>query len=821
MIAGLNSKEVKQKLEQFGFNELGTSKPKNIWHIAMEVFKEPMFLLLISCGALYIVLGDLREGIILLSTIFVIIGITFFQYRKTERALEALKKLSAPRVIVVRDGTEMRIPGREVVPGDVIIVNEGDRIPADATVAESVNLSVDESVITGESLAVDKEPGDSNSSLYSGTLVVRGKGIARVAATGTNAQLGKIATSLKEVQEEPTRLQKEMKILIRRLAIIGIFLSLSVVVLFYFTRGDFIRSLLSGLSASMAILPEEFPVVFTVFLALGAWRLSKKNVLTRKPTAIESLGAATVLCSDKTGTITQNKMEVVSLYDGNTVIDKIDYGNNKTLISELVTTVKQATGQNSVDPMEKAIHELYAGLIGSDDTEQVLLKEYPLSKELLAMTRVLKNLKEDSISVSAKGAPEAIFGLCKLSDAEQERHLKVVNKMADKGYRVLGVAGSSSGKELPPDQKGFRFQFKGLIALEDPIRPEVPQAIAECAQAGVKVVMITGDFPATAKSIGQQIGLKVTHVISGDELKKLSDEELRIKVSGVNVFARVAPEQKLRIVQALKANGEIVAMTGDGVNDAPALKAANIGVAMGNKGTDVAREASSLVLLDDNFASIVAAIRLGRRIFDNLQKAMSYIIAIHIPIIGLTLIPSFITSIPLFLLPLHIVFMELIIDPVCSIAFESEQEEKNVMSRPPRNPEKKFFGFRQMAYSMFQGCLLLVVVLTVYILSKNEGHTEGEIRAIAFSTLIIGNMFLILTNLSRTRSFISVFIEGNISAILILAGALGMLLLILSVPGLQHIFSFDFPGYKHFIPAICGAGAVLLLLELIKYFRKV
>jgi Ca2+-transporting ATPase len=820
MNIGLKAEEAKQKLEQYGYNELPGSRPKNIFHIAIEVVKEPMFLLLLACGSLYIILGDLREGMILLSTIFIIIGINFYQYRKTVRALEALKKLSAPRVLVMRDGNEIRIPGREVVPGDIISVNEGDRIPADATVLESVNLSIDESVLTGESLPVDKDSTDKHSSLFSGTLVVRGKGIARVTTTGANAQLGKIATSLKELEDEPTRLQQEMKVLIRRLAITGIFLSISVIVLFYFTRGNFIRSVLNGLSASMAILPEEFPVVLTVFLALGAWRLSKKNVLTRKPSAIESLGSATVLCSDKTGTITQNKMEVVSLYNGNKIVDKSDYKNNKSVISELITVVTKATGDNPIDPMEKAIYQLYSSIIEQNTTSCVLLKEYPLSKKLLAMTRVLRNNEDGNISVSAKGAPEAIFGLCGLPGAEKEKHLKIVNEMAEKGYRVLGVASASAENELPDEQAGFNFRFEGLIALEDPIRQEVPQAIKECSEAGVKVIMITGDFPATAKTIGQQAGLKEINVMQGHEVQNLSDEELKKEIQHVNIFARVQPEQKLRIVQALKANGEIVAMTGDGVNDAPALKAAHIGIAMGNKGTDVAREASSLVLLDDNFASIVAAIRSGRRIFDNLQKAMSYIIAIHIPIIGLTLIPSLITSIPLFLLPLHIVFMELIIDPVCSIAFESEQEEKDVMTRAPRDPEKKFFGFRQMSFSLFQGLLLLGMVLIIYFLSKNEGHTEGEIRAIAFSTLIIGNVFLIITNLSQTRNFIAVILEGNRSALLIMLGAIIMLMAVISIPALQNIFSFEFPGYAHFIPAFIGAGCMLLTLETARFFRN-
>lgn len=821
MNIGLTTDDAKVKLKEFGYNELPTARSKNILQIAVEVIKEPMFLLLIGCGTLYIILGDLTEGIILLSSIFIIISITFLQYRKTERALDALKKLSSPRVMVVRNGIETRIPGREVVPGDIIIVNEGDRIAADAQIIESVNLIVDESILTGESMPVNKGHQGENTALFSGTLAIRGKAIARVTTTGTNAQLGKIAASLNELKEEPTRLQVEMKVLIRRLSFMGIFISISVIVLHYLVRGDFLRSLLTGLSASMAILPEEFPVVLTVFLALGAWRLSNKNVLTRKHSAIETLGSATVLCSDKTGTITQNKMEVVALYDGNTIVDKTAYQKNSDIVSELVTIVQRATQKDSIDPMEKAIHKLYAELNPDIINDHKLLKEYPLSNELLAMTRVLEHSDENTVSVSAKGAPETIFTLCRMAEAEKVKHLHIVNEMAAKGYRVLGVATADHTEDnFPENQAHFHFQFTGLIALEDPMRPEVPQAIKECADAGIKVIMITGDFPATAKSIAIQAGFTTQNLITGEELNQMNDEELQQRIKQTNIFARVVPEQKLRIVKALKANREIVAMTGDGVNDAPALKAANIGIAMGIKGTDVAREASSIVLLDDNFASIVSAVRLGRKIYDNLQKAMSYILAIHIPIIGLTLLPVFTISIPVFLLPLHIVFMELIIDPVSSIAFESEEEEKNIMSRPPRKYDERFFGTRQMAFSIFQGLLLMVMVLVVYFLSMDEGHNDGEVRAIAFSSLIIGNIFLVLTNLSRTRHVVAVIREGNKALIIILTAALAILSLIIFVPTLQRVFSFDFPGHTHFLSAITGAMTMLTVLELIKYFRN-
>lgn len=828
MIKGLSTSEAKEKLITFGYNELPSAQPKNIFRIALEVLKEPMFLMVISCGVLYILLGDYKEGSILLSTTLIIIGITFYQYRKTERALDALKLMSSPHALLIRDGKEVNISAREIVPDDIMILNEGDRISADAIIIELINLTVDESVLTGESVPVHKvsekeNPTDKNTSIvYNGTLVVQGKGFAKVTETGINTMFGKIGSSLQKIEDEETRLQKEMKKLIRNLFIIGILTTIIVILLFYFTRGNFIQAILSGLSSAMAILPEEFPVVLTVFLALGAWRLSAKNVLTRKPSAIETLGSATVLCSDKTGTITQNKMEVMALYDGNEIFLSDIFHENIEQLFDLTETALRASRKDPVDPMEKAIQTVHSTFYTPHNNAFELVKEYSLSKELMAMTRVLNQISDNDISVSAKGAPEAIFHLCKLNGEEIEKHLKAVHSMAQDGLRVIAVANAIHKNEtLPEHQSEFDFQFLGLIGLKDPIRNEVPQAVKECTDAGVKVILITGDYPATAKNIGEQIGLPSSDkIITGDELNKMSDDELKEKIKFTSIFARVIPEQKLRIVEALKANGEIVAMTGDGVNDAPALKAANIGIAMGSKGTDVAREASSLVLLDDNFASIVSAIRLGRKIFDNLQKAFSYILAIHIPIIGLTLIPAFFSSLPIMLLPLHIVFMELIIDPVCSVAFESEKEEKNIMKRAPRKPDELFFGSEKILISVFQGLLLLAMVLIIYFISIREGHTNGEVRAIAFSSLIIGNIFLILTNLSKTRSFVHALVEKNLSLKLILSGAIILLLLIIFVPSLRDIFSFEFPGYGHFISTLIGAVILLLILEGVKYWRN-
>lgn len=816
---GLTSAKAAEHLKTFGYNELPSAKPKSVWQIALEVIKEPMFILLLGCGLVYLVLGDYTEGIILLCWVFVIIFITFYQHRKTEKSLEALRQLSAPRALVIRDGIETRISGREVVPEDIIILNEGDRVPADVAILESNHLTIDESLLTGESVPVLKNENTENKA-YSGTLVVQGKGLAKVLHTGIKTQFGKIGTSLQAIEEDSTRLQREMKKLIRNLFIGGAIISSGVVAAFYFTRGDILKALLNGLATAMALLPEEFPVVLTIFLALGAWRLSKNKVLTRKTSAIETLGSATVLCSDKTGTITQNKMEVTALFVNNTTYFRAEFDTNNKDTNELLKALHFASADNSIDPMEKAIATEYEK-VNPTQTDVKPVKEYPLSKELFAMTRVFESKVDHSLSAYCKGAPEAIYQLCKLSEAEIKAHTKTVLELAEKGFRVLAAATSNANHSLPEQQSDFNFTFAGFVAFEDPIRPEVPQALKECYEAGINVIMITGDYPATAKSIANQIGLKHDeNVLTGTDLQNMSEDELRQKIKHTNIFARIVPEQKLQIVKALKANGEIVAMTGDGVNDAPALKAADIGVAMGLKGTDVAREASALVLLDDNFTSIIHAIRSGRRIFDNLQKAMSYIIAIHIPIIGLVLMPAFFSWLPILLMPLHIVFLELIIDPVCAVAFESEQEEKKIMSRPPRKPDELFFGWSKILFSLFKGILLMVMVIAVYAISINEGHTDGEIRAIAFSSLIIGNVFLILSSLSDTRNFVSVLFEKNIAVIVISTIAFVILLLTITIPFLKDIFAFEFPGYAHFLPSIVGAVIMLLVLELVKYLRQ-
>jgi Ca2+-transporting ATPase len=808
---GLTTEQANVKLKTEGYNSLPSSKPKNFLAIGLGVIKEPMFILLVACGTLYMILGDIREGFMLLGFVFVIMGIEFFQEKKTEKALDALKDLASPRALAIRNGVETRIAGCEVVTDDIIILQEGDRVPADATILHSVNLLADESLLTGEPVPVRKNDwdgaeirvqpgGDDLPFVYSGSMIVQGNGIARVDFTGINTEIGKIGKALENVKEEPTRLKVEMGSLVKKLTIVAAVLCLLVIAIYTISRGSLVDGFLAGITLAMAILPEEFPVILTVFMALGAWRMSKTKVLTRKPSAIETLGSATVLCTDKTGTLTLNKMTVASLFNGR---DFLDVKQAKEFLSEFHEIIEfgiLSSQTNPFDPMEKAITNL--GNLQLKGTEHIhtsweMIKEYPLSREMLAMSRVFSRIGTQEKIIATKGAPEAIFDLCHL-DTEHKRELSLaVEKMASDGLRVIGVAKAKiNSKGLPVIQHDFIFEFIGLIGLSDPIRENVKEAVNECYNAGIRVIMITGDYPVTAKNIALEIGLKNSSMcITGQELHSMTDEELCEKIREVNVFARVVPEQKLKIVNSLKKNNEIVAMTGDGINDAPALKASNIGIAMGEKGTDVAREASSLVLMDDNFSSIVRAVRMGRRIFDNLQKAFGYTFAIHVPIAGLSLIPIIIGNLPLILWPVHIVFLELIIDPACSIIFEAEKEEPNVMSRPPKSTTDKFFGIRKILVSCLQGIGILIITLAVYGIGLHLGYQNKEVRAMAFITLIVSNIAIILTNRSWTSNIFTIIATPNRAVLWVVGGAGFFLALILNIPFFLELFQF---GKLHF-----------------------
>ena len=804
-VRGLSQEEVSNKIKKEGYNELPSADKRSVFNIVLEVIREPMFLLLIACGTIYMFLGDLQEAVMLLGFVFVIMGITFYQERKTERTLEALRDLSSPRALVIRDGKQMRIAGRDVVTDDIIMLKEGDRVPADGVLLSCSNLLINESLLTGESVPVrkvqcggvmDMHPpgGDGLPSVYSGTLVVQGQGVAQITSTGLDTEMGRIGKRLQTLETEDTSLKKETRTLVRNFALVGVALCAAVVVIYGLTRLDWLNGFLAGITLAMAIIPEEFPVVLTIFLALGAWRISRKNVLTRRSHAIQALGSTTVLCVDKTGTLTLNRMSVAKIMSGDNFFD-IDPEKTDNLpekFHELIEFSILASQRDPFDPMEKSLKNL--GDITLTDTEHLhedwqLVREYPLSQELLAMSHVWQSPDGEYYVIAAKGAPEAVADLCHMNDDELDHLSHNISLMASEGLRIIGVARAHFKKtDLPGEQHDFNFQFLGLVGFIDPVREEVPKAVEECYQAGIRVVMITGDYPGTAMNIAQKIGLeKPKKVITGPELAEMDDLTLKDRVKDVNIFARMVPEMKLRLVEALKSNGEIVSMTGDGVNDAPALKSAHIGISMGGRGTDVARESSSMVLLEDDFSSIVSAVKMGRRIYDNLKKASAYIFAVHVPIIGMSFFPVLFQW-PLVLFPVQIVFMELIIDPSCTVVFEAEAAEKNVMMRPPRNPDEALFNRGTIGMSILQGIVVFLIVLGVYILTLDRG--EDLARTISFTTLIIANLSLILTNRSWSNTILQTIRSPNKALWWVLTGALIFLGLVIYFPPLQQLFRF-------------------------------
>ena len=834
-LSGLSDDEVLMHRSRDGFNELPWQASRKSLDILLSVIQEPMFLLLIACGALYLSSGEFQEALMLLGFVFVIIFITFYQERKTERALESLKMLSSPRALVVRNGKKKRIAGREVVCGDVVLLSEGDRISADCILTMANNFIVDESLLTGESVPVRKTPaetvdlpigkpgGNDLSFVFSGTLAVSGQAVALVKSTGINTELGKIGTALKSLKPQRTPLQIQTTTIVRIFSVFGIVLCTLVVIAYWLTRGQLLDGFLAGLSLAMAMLPDEFPVVLTVFFALGAWRISRYRVLTRSIPAVETLGSATVLCVDKTGTLTSNTMTITDIVQDNKICPITPQA--KVLpesCHEVVEYSILASPADPFDPMEKAMKEL--GELTLVNTEHLhstwtLEREYPLDKNLLAVSRVWVSASGEELVVAAKGAPEAIADLCHFTVAQFKRLEEKIDILSNQGKRVIGVARARyKDTTLPDKQHDFEFDFVGLLGLEDPVRPNIREAIEECYTSGIRIIMITGDYPGTAMSIARQIGLKNPNDhITGSELENLTDEELICKIKTTNIFARMIPEHKLRIVNALKVNKEIVAMTGDGVNDAPALKAAHIGVAMGGRGTDVARESASLILLDDDFNSIVTAVRMGRRIFDNLKKAMTFILSVHIPIAGLSLIPVLLQW-PLILFPVHIVFLQLIIDPACTLIFEADKAEDDVMKRKPRNLDAKLFDWPTIIKCLFQGGLTLAAVITVYLFIIRDQPVEIA-RALAFLTLVVCNMGMILSNRSLTKSGISMLREKNAAFKWVMTGTFVVMCIILTVPFLMRLFQFGPVSLGDFFLALAGGFLTTALMDFSKIKR--
>ncbi|HEY8997044.1 MAG TPA: cation-translocating P-type ATPase, partial [Edaphobacter sp.] len=812
---GLSEAEVRTRLKAEGFNELPRPDHRTPLRIVLEVFREPMLGLLVAGGVLYLLLGDLQEAIILLVFASMSILITVIQESRTERVLEALRDLTSPRALVIREGVHRRIPGREVVRGDIIVLGEGDRVPADALLLEAQDLQADESLLTGESLPVHKslsdgaspvasspggDSGDHNiSSVYSGSLIVRGSGIAEVFATGVHSAIGKIGQSLHSIEPEPSRLNVETRRLVLYCSIGGAAVSVVALILYRAFVGGWIEAILNAITVGMSMLPEEFPVVLTVFMAMGAWRISRAQVLTRRTVAIEALGSATVLCTDKTGTLTENRMSIAELrsVDGSVVFEQGRSDPLSAQAKEIGLFGVLASAPEPFDPMEKAFHAFAQEYVQDAESQSYsqwkLAHAYGLQPELLAVTQLWQpDAAAPEFVVAAKGAPETILDLCHLPDEVRSSTRRVIDSMASEGLRVLGVAkGAHHGASFPESPRELSFEFLGLVGLADPLRASVPQAVRDCRSAGIRVVMITGDYPATALAIAQQAGLSDGgKIVTGEEMQRLDEDALRQRAKHTNIFARIMPDQKLRIVQALKAEGEIVAMTGDGVNDAPSLKAAHIGIAMGGRGTDVAREASAIVLLNDDFGSIVAAIRLGRRIYDNLRKAMSFVLAVHLPIAGLALLPL-VLGLPVIFSPILIAFLEMIIDPVCTLVFEAETEEDDIMRRPPRPPSQRLFSWPLILWSLLQGTLVLAFVGAVYLFSAYRGTPANEVRALTFVLLVLSILCMILVDRSFSTSLVAAFERPNPMLVWIVTAVTAVLLLSQFAPPIRGVFHFD------------------------------
>ena len=891
---GLSAAEAARRLATEGPNLLPGSAPKSTLAIVRDVVTEPMFLMLLAAGSIYLALGDRGEALFLLGFVFVVIGITLAQERKTQRALESLRDLSAPRALVIRDGQEQRIAGREVVRGDLLVLHEGDRIAADALLIEG-QLEVDESLLTGEAVPVAKLPLAQDSqnaqasasagapatragppqarpapsggsaahevasvgavaasagppqarpapsggsaahavasvgAIYASTVVTRGVAVAQVCATAAHTAVGRIGADLAATVEPPSALQQGSRRLVRNLGIGALVLALAQVLLgWWWNSRPLLESLLSGIALAMAILPEEIPVILTVFLALGAWRISHQKVLTRRVTAVEALGAITVLAVDKTGTLTMNRMAVAELASGEQHFRPESASELPEHFHLLAEFAMLATPADPFDPMEKAIqhfgHQWLQGTEHVHDGREPEF-EYALSGEILAMTRVFASDEPNVHLLATKGAPEAVADLCHLDAAQQGAIRRQVEAMAERGLRVLGVArgrwkgaapAPGQSPPWPQSQHDFDFDFLGLVALADPPRTEVPAALAECRRAGVRVIMMTGDHPATARAIAQQVGLSDRpDVITGAQLEGLDDASLSERLRHVDLCARLKPQHKLRLVQLLRASGEVVAMTGDGVNDAPALKAADVGIAMGERGTDVAREAAALVLLDDSFARIVAAIRQGRRIDSNIRKAVRFVFAVHVPIIGLALVPTLLHW-PVLLLPVHIVLLELLIDPACSIVFEAEAEDSDTMARAPRPVSDSPFAAAPLLWSVLQGLGLAAVLLGGQAWLVHQGWHPDQGRTVVFGTLVLCVLLLILANRDLSRPALLGVTDPNPWLWRIAAAMVVLLAAVMGIAWLRHLMGLALPGAQGAVVAGCLLALCLVWLELVR-----
>lgn len=822
-IIGLTNSEVAIARKKYGNNKLRYKRQNRLWIFLLSLIKEPMIVLLLVAVLIYAISGGIADSLFLAAAILLVATISWFQERRSQNALKALKKLSSPRCKVIREGRETTISSDELVVGDALVVEEGNLVPADGVIIHSNDFSVNESMLTGESLPVYKDTGKEDHFIYRGTTVASGLAIATLTATGNTTRLGAIGESLESIAEERSPLEIQIRNFVKQMAWAGGIIFLVVWAINFYRDPQLLSSLLKSLTLAMSILPEEIPVAFTSFMALAAWRLMKKGIIVKQMKTVETLGSATVICTDKTGTITENKMALAAVYalKAARIQMQVDEANAEELA--LIRIAMWASEPIPFDPMEVALHEAYAKATLTDErADYRMAHEYPLEGKPPMMTHIFENAAGQRI-IAAKGAPEALIAVSALNDADKNQIYEAINQLAKQGYRVLGVgAAACADDNFPKRQQDILFSFKGIVAFYDPPKENIRTVLQDFYRAGLSVKVLTGDNAVTTKAIAASIGLKgYEQSKSGEALMALNDRELEQCVKDTQVFTRMFPEAKLRIINALKRNGEIVAMTGDGINDGPALKAAHIGIAMGKKGTEIARQAASLILLEDDLSGMLDAVAMGRRIYTNLKKAIRYIISIHVPIILAVFIPLALGwTYPNILSPVHIIFLELIMGPTCSVIYENEPMEPNTMQQKPRPLQQTFFNYRELATSVLQGLAITMAVLLTYQYGVHQRYNEAITRTFVFMTLIVANVVLTLVNRSFYYSVFTTLRYKNNLVVLITAITLLLAAIIIYIPVLRNFFGLALLSLKDTLLVLCTGSVSVLWFEAVKWYKR-
>ncbi|HET9057561.1 MAG TPA: cation-translocating P-type ATPase [Chitinophagaceae bacterium] len=803
---GLTDQQILSLQKQYGRNIFEAEKTRRLAHILTDIIREPMFIMLSIACAAYFILGEYQEGSMMFIAMIIVTAISLYQEVKSTRALADLKKFTEPKITVIRNGKEEIILSEELVPGDVIVLEEGNRVPADALIIQQNDLTVNESIITGESMPVDKNMTEGNNHLFQGTIINSGKCYAQVTATGGNTTLGKLGKSISIIPTSKTLLQNQIGRFVKFMAVFGLVAFLIIWVINYINTENLVQSLLFGLTLAMSAVPEEIPVAFSSFMALGAYYMAKNGIITRQPQTIENLGSVSVICLDKTGTITENKMMVKSIFDYKTGLLEDLQNTTKLKNGSVLRYARLASEINPFDAMEKAIVEAYEQHIDATDEKPLkMIHEYPLGGRPPMMTHVYE--QDNTHIIAAKGAPERILRICKVDDPTVSKIKNMIVQMASGGYRVIAVSSAVHEGEYPTEQDYFDWTFEGLLALYDPPRKNVQNIFKRWNKAGINIKLITGDYAETAINIAQQVGMQNHEkFITGDVVMQLNSSELEKTVKEINIYARMYPDAKLKVIDAIKANGDIVAMTGDGVNDGPALKSSHIGIAMGSKGTEIAKEAADLILTDDDLEKITVAIQQGRKIYSNLKKAVRYIISIHIPIILAASLPLILGwRFPNIFTPIHVIFLELIMGPTCSIFYEKEPVEEAVMKKPPRKRTSNMFLGEELLISIVQGIIISLGILILYYFFMKGNYSIEYIRTVVFTTLIFSNIFLTFINRSFTETFVKTIQYKNALTPLVLIVSAIFLSSIYFIAPVQQLFQLTNINATHYITCVLTA----------------